>query len=92
MLVSVSSAESAALTFLPFSAPLSRTAAVPMTTQSSTGDLHSRFSGRINFVNYFNGQLPATEYPKLQFYLTLTVLYMILGGYWLYLCIQHRDE
>lgn len=63
-----------------------------MTTSAASGDLHSHFSGRINFVNFFDGQLPATEYPKLQFYFALTALYMLLGGYWLYLCISHRDE
>lgn len=69
-------------------------AAVPMTTTSIEGntDLHSHFTGRISFINFFEGDLPATEYPKLQFYFTLTSLYMLLGGYWLYLCISHRDQ
>jgi hypothetical protein len=65
-----------------------------MTTQTDTGtgSLHSHFTGRINFVNAFKGQLPATEYPKLPFYFSLTTVYMLLGGLWLYLCISHRDE
>ncbi|UZJ52316.1 hypothetical protein CBS101457_001636 [Exobasidium rhododendri] len=68
--------------------------AVPMTTQANigTGNLHSHFTGRINYINTFEGQLPATEYPKLPFYFSLTSIYMILGGVWLYLCISHRDE
>lgn len=64
-----------------------------MTTQpSGSGDFHSHFVGRINFINAFEGDLPATEYPKLQFYFALTTLYMLLGGFWLYLCVRHRDE
>lgn len=79
---------------LTFRTPASLPAAVPMTTQtnSGSGDLHSHFTGRINFVNAFEGHLPATEYPKLPFYFSLTSLYMILGAAWLYLCISHRDE
>ncbi|SPO27830.1 related to PTM1 - member of the major facilitator superfamily [Ustilago trichophora] len=61
---------------------------------SGTGDLsvHAAFTGRVEFFNKFSGNLPAAEYPKLNFYFAMTIAYLALGGYWLSLCLKHRDE
>ncbi|GAC99829.1 major facilitator protein [Pseudozyma hubeiensis SY62] len=61
---------------------------------SGTGDLsvHASFDGRVEFFNKFKGNLPAAEYPKLNFYFAMTVAYIALGVYWLSLCIKHKDE
>ncbi|KAJ1024841.1 hypothetical protein NDA16_002881 [Ustilago loliicola] len=72
--------------------------AVPLAsleTDSSTGgdlSVHAAFAGRVEFFNRFKGNLPAAEYPKLNFYFALTIAYIALGGWWLSLCIKHKDE
>ncbi|EST08958.2 Transmembrane receptor, eukaryota [Kalmanozyma brasiliensis GHG001] len=61
---------------------------------SGTGDVsvNAAFAGRVEFFNKFHGNLPAAEYPKLNFYFSMTLAYIVLGAYWLSLCIKHRDE
>ncbi|KAN0060405.1 hypothetical protein ACQY0O_007735 [Thecaphora frezii] len=70
--------------------------AVPLTSlpasASSQASVHAAFKGRLNFYNNFDGNLPAAEYPKLNFYFYLTAVYALLGLGWLYLCLRHRDE
>lgn len=74
------------------------TAEVPLvsleTSPSGNGDVsvHAAFNGRVEFFNAFKGNLPAAEYPKLNFYFLMTILYLALGLYWLSLCLKHRDE
>ncbi|TKY89485.1 hypothetical protein EX895_002016 [Sporisorium graminicola] len=64
------------------------------TAASGKGDVsvHAAFEGRVEFFNKFKGNLPAAEYPKLNFYFAMTVAYIALGSYWLSLCIKHKDE
>ncbi|SNX86165.1 related to PTM1 - member of the major facilitator superfamily [Melanopsichium pennsylvanicum] len=61
---------------------------------NGAGDLsvHASFTGRVEFFNSFKGNLPAAEYPKLNFYFTMTIAYIALGAYWLWLCIKHKDQ
>jgi len=75
---------------LPAEVPLVSLEAAP----SGSGDLsvHAEFSGRVEFFNKFKGNLPAAEYPKLNFYFAMTIAYIALGIYWISLCIKHRDE
>lgn len=54
--------------------------------------VHAAFTGRVTFYNNFDGNLPAAEYPKLNFYFGLTVLYAVMGLGWLYMCMKHKDE
>ncbi|CDS01604.1 hypothetical protein [Sporisorium scitamineum] len=54
--------------------------------------VHAAFDGRVEFFNKFKGNLPAAEHPKLNFYFAMTLAYIVLGIYWLSLCIKHRDE
>lgn len=53
---------------------------------------HPTYGGTILFRNVFNGQLPAAEYPKVNFYLALTVAYVVFAGAWGYLCFQHMSD
>lgn len=46
----------------------------------------------MEFFNKFNGNLPAAEHPKLNFYFAMTLAYIALGIYWFSLCIKHKDE
>ncbi|KAH7106927.1 lung seven transmembrane receptor-domain-containing protein [Auriculariales sp. MPI-PUGE-AT-0066] len=70
-------------------------ATIPFTTQSSNseqGMVHGSYSGVVNFQNVFDGMLAATDYPKIQLYLSLFLIYLVLGGVWGFLCYKHRDE
>ncbi|ORY26066.1 lung seven transmembrane receptor-domain-containing protein [Naematelia encephala] len=53
---------------------------------------HAEYSGLVLFRNNFEGELPAVEYPKINFYMFLSVVYFALGCGWAFLCIKHRDE
>ena len=60
---------------LPAEVPLVSLEAAP----SGSGDLsvHAEFSGRVEFFNKFKGNLPAAEYPKLNFYFAMTIAYIV---------------
>jgi len=53
---------------------------------------HPTYAGTILFRNVFNGQLPAAEYPKVHFYLGLTIAYVVFAGAWGYLCVRHMSD
>ncbi|ETW87041.1 hypothetical protein HETIRDRAFT_468833 [Heterobasidion irregulare TC 32-1] len=77
-------------------------AVVPVTVlQSSTRDVitrqnstsvHPEYKGNVHFHNTFDGQLPATDYPKVNFYLAMFIVYAVLGGAWAWLCYRHLSE
>ncbi|KAG8728425.1 hypothetical protein FRC11_011094, partial [Ceratobasidium sp. 423] len=68
-------------------------AAIPTTT-GATADtaVHAEFTGKILFHNVFHGKLAATDYPKINFYMVLALVYVVLGGVWGFLCFRHRDD
>lgn len=53
---------------------------------------HPSYHGTVLFKNTFKGQLAAAEYPKIDFYLALTIIYTILGAAWGYLCFRHLAD
>ena len=53
---------------------------------------HPTYAGTILFRNVFNGQLPAAEYPKVNFYLALTLAYVVFAGAWGYQCVRHMSD
>ncbi|EPQ60397.1 protein PTM1 [Gloeophyllum trabeum ATCC 11539] len=72
-------------------------AMVPVTVLSSSEDTtdvpyHPTYNGVVLFQNTFNGKLPATDYPKVNFYLALFLIYSILAGIWGWLCYTHVHE
>ncbi|WVQ74635.1 hypothetical protein IAR50_004236 [Cryptococcus sp. DSM 104548] len=71
---------------------------VPVTLVNSERDLsvreanHAEYSGVVLFRNTFEGELPAVEYPKISFYLSLSIVYFLLGCGWAYFCSKHHRE
>nr|ODN74282.1 hypothetical protein L203_06630 [Cryptococcus depauperatus CBS 7841] len=63
--------------------------AEPLKRRAAT---HAEYSGLVLFKNTFKGELPASEYPKINFYLILTIIYFLGGCGWTYLCCQHLKE
>ncbi|WWC87461.1 uncharacterized protein L201_002350 [Kwoniella dendrophila CBS 6074] len=53
---------------------------------------HAEYSGLVLFKNTFEGELPAVEYPKINFYAILSLVYFVLGCGWAYLCVNHLRE
>ncbi|WVR04155.1 hypothetical protein IAU60_001154 [Kwoniella sp. DSM 27419] len=62
---------------------------MPLDARDAT---HAEYSGLVLFKNTFEGELPAVEYPKINFYLFLSVVYFALGCGWAYLCVKHLRE
>ena len=78
-------------------------AIIPLTVSDQTGKrvserastdvpTHPTYAGTILFRNVFNGQLPAAEYPKVNFYLGLTLSYVVFAAAWGYLCFRNMSD
>ncbi|KAF8700877.1 hypothetical protein AX14_000643 [Amanita brunnescens Koide BX004] len=68
-------------------------AVVPVTVQSAARDiLHPTYKGTVLFRNAFDGKLPATDYPKVNFYFMMFLVYVVLAGLWGWLCYKHVHE
>lgn len=77
-------------------------AAVPVTVLSSENmgarqdstdvPFHPKYDGTVLFKNKFDGQLPATDYPKVNFYLAMLLAYVIFASAWGWLCYQHVQD
>ncbi|KAF9056134.1 lung seven transmembrane receptor-domain-containing protein [Panaeolus papilionaceus] len=86
----------------PLHYPVSKTgfycvAAIPVTVEfskraDSDVQFHPSYRGTILFKNTFDGQLPAVDYPKVLFYLSMFVLYTLFGLYWGWLCYQNMQD
>ncbi|KIJ27183.1 hypothetical protein M422DRAFT_62056 [Sphaerobolus stellatus SS14] len=70
-------------------------AIVPITVDGLLGRQEGQsphYQSIILFRNTFDGKLPATDYPKVNFYFAMFLVYSALGGVWAFLCFKHRDE
>lgn len=72
-------------------------AVVPITVLSdgdglADGDAHPPYSGTILFRNTFDGKLAASEYPKVNFYFSMFLVYAVLASAWAYLCFKHKED
>ncbi|GLB35917.1 putative lung seven transmembrane receptor [Lyophyllum shimeji] len=73
-------------------------AVVPVTATSPAGraatdvPYHPSYTGRVLFRNTFDGKLPASDYPKVNFYLAMSLIYAIFAAGWAWLCYQHLHE
>ncbi|RSH94248.1 hypothetical protein EHS25_004051 [Saitozyma podzolica] len=71
---------------------------VPVTLVNSRSDIaerqatHAEYSGVVLFRNVFDGELPAVEYPKINFYMALSITYFLIGCLWAFLCVRHFRE
>jgi hypothetical protein len=59
---------------------------------SSDVPFHPKYEGTVLFKNKFDGQLPATDYPKVNFYLAMLLAYVLFASAWGWLCYQHVQE
>lgn len=63
------------------------------TRQDSTDvPFHPKYDGSVLFKNKFDGQLPATDYPKVNFYLAMLLAYVLFASAWGWLCYQHVQD
>ncbi|KAK0466467.1 lung seven transmembrane receptor-domain-containing protein [Desarmillaria tabescens] len=53
---------------------------------------HPSYNGLVFFQNTFDGQLPATDYPKVTFYFVMFLVYATFAGAWGWLCYKHVQE
>ncbi|KAF8922087.1 protein PTM1 [Mucidula mucida] len=75
-------------------------AIVPVTVQTSQNAIradtdvsyHPSYHGKVLFRNKFDGQLPAADYPKVNFYFAMFIVYIILGAAWAWLCYQNLQD
>ncbi|KAK7064065.1 integral membrane protein [Favolaschia claudopus] len=65
-------------------------AMIPVTLPRSEG--HATYNGVVFFQNKFDGMLPATDYPKVNFYFAMFLIYAAFGAAWGWLCYQHVHE
>ncbi|TRM65879.1 lung seven transmembrane receptor-domain-containing protein [Schizophyllum amplum] len=80
-------------------------AIVPISVQSSSTQVQARqddddadvpyhpsYKGTVLFRNKFNGKLAAADYPKVNFYFAMFVVYLVFASVWGWLCYKHRTE
>ncbi|SJL06219.1 uncharacterized protein ARMOST_09555 [Armillaria ostoyae] len=77
-------------------------AIVPVTVRNSASSssaraptdvpYHPSYNGLVFFQNTFDGQLPATDYPKVTFYFVMFLVYATFAGAWGWLCYKHVQE
>ncbi|KAJ3481723.1 hypothetical protein NLI96_g7467 [Meripilus lineatus] len=53
---------------------------------------HPPYYGTVHFHNTFDGKLPATDYPKVNFYFSMFLLYTLVGAGWGWLCYQNLQD
>ncbi|KAH9049366.1 lung seven transmembrane receptor-domain-containing protein [Lactarius hengduanensis] len=62
------------------------------TLKRQSSDIHPSYHGTVFFQNVFDGQLAATDYPKVNFYLAMLLIYSALAAAWGWLCYRHVSE
>ncbi|KIM47770.1 hypothetical protein M413DRAFT_209068 [Hebeloma cylindrosporum] len=74
-------------------------AAIPVTVQNRLNrradtdiPFHPSYKGTVLFKNTFNGQLAATDYPKVNFYFAMFIVYTAFGMLWAWFCYRHIHE
>ncbi|KAJ3556522.1 hypothetical protein NM688_g1987 [Phlebia brevispora] len=73
--------------------PSSRSAANIIERQAPTDvPYHPRYQGSVLFQNKFNGKLPAAEYPKVNFYFAMFIVYTVVGAVWAWQCYRNLQD
>lgn len=57
-----------------------------------TATINATYNARFVFDSSFHGELPAAEYPKLNFYFVLMLVYAAAACTWSFLCFKHWGE
>ncbi|KAF5388543.1 hypothetical protein D9757_004631 [Collybiopsis confluens] len=60
--------------------------------QDMPAEIHPHYQGLVLFRNKFDGRLPATDYPKVNFYFAMFIVYGVLAAYWGWLCYQNLQD
>ncbi|KAF7303247.1 Integral membrane protein [Mycena kentingensis (nom. inval.)] len=63
-------------------------ALVPVTVNRDD-ERHAKYTGTVLFQNDFDGKLPATDIPKVNFYFAMFIAYAVFALAWGWLCYQH---
>ncbi|KIY69163.1 hypothetical protein CYLTODRAFT_489174 [Cylindrobasidium torrendii FP15055 ss-10] len=53
---------------------------------------HPSYHGKVLFKNKFNGQLPASDYPKVNFYFAMFIVYAVFAAVWGWFCYRHVQD
>ena len=79
---------------LPTSVPLTVLSSNTVGTGRDPTDVpfHPKYEGTVLFKNKFDGQLPATDYPKVNFYLAMLLAYVLFASAWGWLCYKHVQD
>ncbi|KIM88622.1 hypothetical protein PILCRDRAFT_2830 [Piloderma croceum F 1598] len=65
----------------------------PAPRQASTDvPSHPTYKGKVLFQNTFDGKLPATDYPKVTFYLCMFLAYVVIGCAWGWYCYRNIND
>ncbi|KAM5533936.1 hypothetical protein V8D89_012361 [Ganoderma adspersum] len=76
-------------------------AVVPLTVEPAgasrrqapaNGTHHTTYNGTVLFRNTFDGKLPASDYPKVNFYFSMFLVYSALAIAWGWLCYQNVQD
>ncbi|KAG0045444.1 hypothetical protein BGZ83_009343 [Gryganskiella cystojenkinii] len=62
-----------------------------ITRPVQVGVVEAKYTGTVRFNNKF-GELAGSDFPKLPFYGTLSLIYMAVGVAWMVLCARHWRE
>ncbi|EIW64216.1 uncharacterized protein TRAVEDRAFT_41629 [Trametes versicolor FP-101664 SS1] len=60
--------------------------------QDVSANPHPSYSGSVFFRNTFDGKLPASDYPKVNFYFSMFLVYSALAIVWGWLCYQNVQD
>ncbi|KAG7098919.1 hypothetical protein E1B28_000816 [Marasmius oreades] len=71
-------------------------AMIPVTVRNiatrQTDGPHPSYKGTVLFRNKFDGKLPATDYPKVNFYFAMFLVYSAVAAAWAWLCYKHVQD
>ncbi|KAL4241630.1 LU7TM family protein [Abortiporus biennis] len=64
------------------------------TTRQASTDVpfHPKYAGTVFFQNTFQGKLPASDYPKVNFYFAMFLVYTAIGAAWGWLCYKNIQD
>ncbi|KAF5368567.1 hypothetical protein D9758_002282 [Tetrapyrgos nigripes] len=65
---------------------------VAVSERQESSDAHPVYNGVVLFRNTFDGKLPSTDYPKVNFYLVMFIVYATLAAVWGWLCYQNLQD
>lgn len=69
-----------------------QTAPTSAALKRQPSDIHPSYHGTVFFRNVFDGRLAATDYPKVNFYLAMLILYSAWAAAWGWLFHKHIAE